>query len=72
MEETQESMAGDKQDAGSEPEERASIGRKIGIALGIVVLGEHITPVIGLGLVASIIGVAAINIPARPKWVPPG
>lgn len=38
----------------------------VGVVLGMVFLGEHITPVIGLGLAAAIIGVAAINFP-RPK-----
>ena len=35
----------------------------IGVVLGVVVLGEQITPVIGIGLVAAILGVAAINMP---------
>lgn len=43
-----------------------------GVALGVIFLGEQITPVIGLGLVAAIIGVAAINLPARPKQVADG
>jgi drug/metabolite transporter (DMT)-like permease len=34
----------------------------IGVLLGMVVLGEQITPVVGLGLLAAILGVAAINI----------
>lgn len=42
----------------------------VGVTLGVVFLGEQITPVIGLGLLAAIIGVAAINLPARPKPVP--
>jgi len=33
----------------------------VGVALGLVVLGEHITPVVGLGLAAAIAGVVAIN-----------
>lgn len=37
----------------------------IGVLLGMVFLGEQITPVIGIGLIASILGVAAINLPAR-------
>lgn len=39
----------------------------IGVVLGMVVLGETITPLVGIGLFAAIIGVAAINIrwPAR-------
>ena len=39
----------------------------VGVLLGIIFLGEHITPVVGLGLAAAIIGVAAINWPKR-KW----
>jgi len=35
----------------------------VGVVLGVVVLGEEITPVIGLGLAAAILGVAAINAP---------
>lgn len=37
----------------------------VGVMLGIVVLGETITPVVGLGLAAAILGVAAINMPRR-------
>ncbi len=37
----------------------------IGVILGVIVLGETIPPVVGLGLLAAILGVAAINIPAR-------
>jgi drug/metabolite transporter (DMT)-like permease len=36
----------------------------VGVLLGVVVLGEQITPLIGLGLAASILGVMAINLPA--------
>ena len=36
----------------------------VGVLLGVVVLGERITPLIGLGLAASILGVMAINLPA--------
>ncbi|MBL4892846.1 MAG: EamA family transporter [Rhizobiaceae bacterium] len=35
----------------------------VGVLLGIIFLGEHITHVIGVGLAAAIIGVAAINWP---------
>lgn len=35
----------------------------VGVALGIVVLGEQITLVVGLGLAAALIGVALINLP---------
>jgi drug/metabolite transporter (DMT)-like permease len=37
----------------------------LGVVLGIIVLGEHITPVIGAGIVAALIGVIAINFPKR-------
>ncbi len=37
----------------------------VGVALGVVVLGEHITPVIGAGIAAALIGVIAINFPKR-------
>lgn len=37
----------------------------IGVMLGIVLLGEQITPAVGLGLIAAILGVAAINAPVR-------
>jgi len=37
----------------------------VGVFLGVVVLGEKITPVIGLGLAAAILGVIAINMPPR-------
>ena len=37
----------------------------VGVALGDIVLGEHITPVIGAGIVAALIGVIAINFPKR-------
>ena len=33
----------------------------VSVVLGIVVLGERITPAIGLGLAAIIVGVVAIN-----------
>ena len=39
----------------------------VGVMLGIFVLGEQITPIIGIGLLAAIIGVAAINIPRHSK-----
>jgi len=39
----------------------------VGVILGVVLLGEHITPVMGLGLAAAILGVAAINTPTRTK-----
>lgn len=37
----------------------------IGVMLGMVFLGEHLTPTIAIGLLAAIAGVAAINFPAR-------
>lgn len=37
----------------------------VGVILGVVILGERITPVVGFGLAAAILGVAAINIPRR-------
>lgn len=39
----------------------------IGVLLGVVFLGEQITVIIGLGLVAALLGVVAINLPARQK-----
>ncbi len=39
----------------------------VGVLLGVFLLGEHITPIIGLGLLFAIIGVAAINLPARKR-----
>lgn len=37
----------------------------VGVALGVIVLGEHITPVIAAGIAAALIGVIAINFPKR-------
>ena len=37
----------------------------IGVLLGMIFLGEQITPVVGIGLIMAIIGVAAINAPKR-------
>mgnify|MGYP000173888653 FL=1 len=39
----------------------------VGVMLGIVFLGEHITLSIGLGLTAAILGVIAINYPVKLK-----
>lgn len=39
----------------------------VGVMLGIVVLGEHITPVMGIGIGAAILDVVLINLPARRK-----
>jgi drug/metabolite transporter (DMT)-like permease len=36
-----------------------------GVMLGVIFLGEQISPMVALGLFAAIIGVAAINFPAR-------
>lgn len=37
----------------------------VGVMLGVIVLGEQISPVVGIGLVAALIGVALINLPPR-------
>jgi len=37
------------------------------VLLGVVVLGEQVTLVIGMGLLATILGVAAINMPGRKR-----
>lgn len=39
----------------------------LGVALGMVFLGEQMTPVVAAGIVAAVIGVAAINIPTRAR-----
>ena len=39
----------------------------VGVVLGVVFLGEQITPIIGLGLAAALLGVVAINLPPRRK-----
>ncbi|NKB51811.1 MAG: EamA family transporter [Rhizobiaceae bacterium] len=39
----------------------------VGVLLGMVFLGEKITPVMAAGLLAAIIGVAAINMPTKTK-----
>lgn len=39
----------------------------VGVVLGVVFLGEQITPLIGLGLAAALLGVVAINLPTRDK-----
>ncbi|WP_373086357.1 EamA family transporter [Sneathiella sp.] len=39
----------------------------IGVLLGIVLLGEKFSLIIGLGLITAIIGVALINIPAKSR-----
>ena len=44
---------------------QAYLRASVGVILGIMVLGEHITPVIALGLLAAILGVVAINMPRR-------
>lgn len=38
----------------------------VGVLLGVVVLGESMTPVVGLGLATAVLGVALINAPAVP------
>ena len=40
---------------------QAYLRSSVGVALGILVLGETITPLIGMGLAATILGVALIN-----------
>jgi len=42
----------------------------IGVMLGVVFLGEQITPLVALGLLAAIAGVAMINMPARQRTGP--
>lgn len=37
----------------------------VGVLLGVIVLGEQITPVVGIGLIAALVGVALINLPPR-------
>jgi len=37
----------------------------VSVMLGVIILGEQITVVVGLGLLAAVLGVAAINMPAR-------
>ncbi len=37
----------------------------VSVLLGMIVLGEQVTVVVGLGLLAAIMGVAAINMPTR-------
>lgn len=37
----------------------------IGVLLGALILGETITPLVGIGLITTIIGVIAINMPTR-------
>ena len=42
----------------------------VGVMLGVFVLGESISPLIGLGIAAAVTGVVLINLPAR-KAAPP-
>jgi len=39
----------------------------VGVMLGVIVLGEQITPVVGLGLITALAGVALINLPTGSK-----
>jgi len=39
----------------------------VGVLLGIALLGEQVSLVVGLGLAAAIVGVAAINMPVRKR-----
>ena len=41
----------------------------IGVAIGVAVLGEHLSPTAWIGLACVVAGVAAMTIPARPKAV---
>src|SRR3546814_13796469 len=42
----------------------------VSVMLGILLLGETFRPAVGLGLVAVILGVAAINLPRRRRPAP--
>src|SRR3546814_13718406 len=42
----------------------------VSVMLGILLLGETFRPAVGLGLVAVILGVAAIHLPRRPRPAP--
>jgi len=46
---------------------QAYLRAKVGVMLGVVLLGEQVTFVVGLGLLLAIAGVAAINAPVRYK-----
>jgi len=37
----------------------------VSVLLGVIVLGEHITATVGLGLLAIVLGVAAMNVPRK-------
>ncbi len=37
----------------------------VGVVLGMIILGEQITPLVAVGLAAALIGVALINLPTR-------
>jgi drug/metabolite transporter (DMT)-like permease len=39
----------------------------VSVLLGVIVLGEHLTATVGFGLVAIVLGVAAMNAPKREK-----
>lgn len=39
----------------------------VGVALGVIFLGEQISLLVGIGLLLAILGVVAINLPARAK-----
>ena len=38
-----------------------------GVLLGIFILGEQITPIVGIGLAAAVLGVVAINMPSKSR-----
>lgn len=44
----------------------------VGVLLGMVFLGEQISLTVGLGLLAAVVGVAAINFPRRARKQPSG
>ncbi|MCF6315507.1 MAG: hypothetical protein L3J30_04295 [Marinosulfonomonas sp.] len=39
----------------------------VGVALGVIFLGEQISLLVGIGLLLAILGVVAINLPAHTK-----
>lgn len=42
----------------------------IGVLLGVIVLGETVTPLVGLGIGAALVGVLLINLPRRARALP--
>jgi len=39
----------------------------VGVALGMLILGETLAPIVALGIVAALVGVILINVPKRPR-----